>query len=138
MSSILAKNYACSLGRIHRPVRCEERNKWPRVNKDPEGLSCVRIYIPSVPHSSPPRMCVSASCLTYGTLPPREEAHTLSLWVCISDLLLSSINCFPVCSPIHCAVSNNKLRTCFYSFSLLEIFLLSNRGKSQGHFASSL
>ena len=37
-----------------------------------------------------------------------------------------------------CYVSNNKLCACLYSLCLLETFLLSNRGKSQGHFASSL
>ena len=31
-----------------------------------------------------------------------------------------------------CCVSNNKFCNCFYSFCLLETFLLSNRGKSQG------
>ena len=39
-----------------------------------------------------------------------------------------------------CCVSNNELYTCFFlnSFCLLETFLLSNGGKNQGHFASSL
>ena len=51
----------------------------------------------------------------------------------------SDLNCFPVCSPIHCTVSLKiYFVPIFYSFCLLETCLLSNREKNQGHFASSL
>lgn len=70
----------------------------------------------------------------------REDAHTLSLWVCVSTLLLIVINAlFPcVCSHTWCHISNNKLSTCFYSVCLLETALLSKRDKGWGHFASGL
>ena len=33
---------------------------------------------------------------------------------------------------------NNKLCTCFYNFYIFETFLHSNKGMSQGYFASSI
>ena len=64
----------------------------------------------------------------------REDTRTLSFWVCISALLLSWINKLFSCVLHHTVfcVSNNKFCNCFYSFCLLETFLLSNRGKIQG------
>ena len=44
---------------------------------------------------------------------------------------------FPVCPPIRCAVSRIINFVPAFSFCPLETFLLSNRGKSQGHWASS-
>ena len=59
--------------------------------------------------------------------------------VCISALLLSWMNRLFSCVLSHtlCFVSNHKCWTCFYSFCLLETVLLTNRGKSPGHFCFS-
>ena len=48
-------------------------DNWPKVNKDPEGLS----------YGSDSNHLVTELLLI------REDAHTLSLWVCISALLLT-------------------------------------------------
>ena len=53
----------------------------------------------------------------------REDAHTLSLWVCVPTLLLIVINAlFPcVCSHTWCRVFTNKLSTCFTVFASLKL-----------------
>ena len=51
----------------------KEEDNWPKANKDPEGLS----YISDLNH------------LFTALILIREDARTLSLWVCISALLLS-------------------------------------------------
>ena len=50
----------------------------------------------------------------------RRDTHTLSLWVCISALLLSQLNkpFLYVLPYLFCYVSNNKLCTCIDSFCL--------------------
>ena len=119
----------------------KKQDNWPIVNKDQKDCFVQVIYITSVSHSSSlrtptllsRRVSLPNSWLTVPLL-IREDAHTLSFWVCISALLLSWINRLFSCVLYHilCCVSNNKFCNCFYSFCLLETFLLSNRGKSQG------
>ena len=49
-------------------------DNWPKVNKDPEELS----YVSDLNHLFPARLLI------------RKDGHTLSLWVCISALLLTN------------------------------------------------
>ena len=93
----------------------KKQDNWPKVNKDLEGLSHISDLNTS-------RLC-SSSLRT-------------PLQVCISALLLNWMNKLfsRVLSHTLCYVSNHKCRTCFYSFCLLETVLLTNRGKSLGHF----
>ena len=66
--------------------------------------------------------------------------HSALLCRCVSlpSFWAGWTNCFPVCSShTLCYVSNHKCWTCFYSFCLLETVLLTNRGKSPGHFCFS-
>ena len=43
VGSVLAKSYAHRLGKARGQVKCEKRNdNWPKVHKDPEGLSYIR------------------------------------------------------------------------------------------------
>ena len=128
-----------------RQVWIKKQDNGPKGNKDPEGLSYISDLHPSVLWSSSlrtPTLLSRCVALPSVWLPKRllirEDVRTLSLWVCISVLLLSWINCFPVCSFIHCAVSLMINAVPAFSVCLLETFLLSNSGKSQGHFASSL
>ena len=41
VGSVLETICACILERVHGLVRCEERNNWLKVHKDPEGLPYV-------------------------------------------------------------------------------------------------
>ena len=79
--------------------------------------------IPSHPSKSSQSPRLSSLCYTAtyplftGLLLTREDAHTLSLWVCISSLLPSQLNGSCVLSYfLLCFVSNNKPCTCIYSF----------------------
>ena len=60
------------------------------------------------------------NCLFTALLLVRRDTHTLSLWVCISALLLSQLNkpFLYVLPYLFCYVSNNKLCTCIDSFCL--------------------
>ena len=72
-----------------------------------------------------------------GAPPHRQDAQTLSLWVCASALLPSEISCFSVCSPIRCAMSLiiNSVPI-FIAFIFLRNSFF-NRHKSHSSFASS-
>ena len=128
MGSILAKNCSCVLGRVLGPVRYEKQiqGNWPKVNKDGEGLPVQEIWITSLL-----RLYTSSS--------ERTPRPFLSACVFLCSFCLKKTNCF-LCALSHalCCVSNNKLGSYFLQIGLLEIFLLSNGGKSQGHFTSSL
>ena len=81
--------------------------------------------------------CVSDLNHLYGILLLiRADAHTLSLQVYTSALLLSQINKLLLCVLFQmlCCAHNNKLFFFFFSFCLLETFLLSNQDKSQDNF----
>lgn len=54
--------------------------------------------------------------------------------------LVSVLNKLLLCvlAQTFCPVPNSELCICFYRVCLFEIFLLSSRGKTQGHFASGL
>ena len=67
---------------------------------------------------------------------PREAAHSLSLWVCISALLLSYQFLF-VLSHLLCYISNDKLYTCIYSLYVCDKRIFSLRAKIQGKLASN-
>ena len=42
VGSILEKSRACILGRVQGPVKWgKKQDNWPKVNKDPDGLSCI-------------------------------------------------------------------------------------------------
>ena len=95
---------------------------WPKVNKDLEELSYINDLTASLLHSS--------------LLGGRPHPFSPGVYLCLPSALNKLFLC--VLSHLLCCVSNNKPRTCFYSFCLLETFLLSNGGKSQGKFASNL
>ena len=59
----------------------KKQDNWPKVNKDPEGLS----YISNLNHVFTVLLLI------------REDDRTLSFWVCISALLLSLINKLLLC-----------------------------------------
>ena len=53
----------------------------------------------------------------------RGDAHTLSLWVCVSALLLSQLNTlclYALPNLLWCYVSDNKLYTCMSRFCLCD------------------
>ena len=113
------------LGRVLGQVRCGKRNQiiGLKEDKDPEELT----YMSDISGSL---LCSSS----------RGVSHTLSLWVCISALLLSQLNkpfLYVLSHLLLCYVSNNKLCTCIYSFCLHEKCIF-NWGKIQEKIATSL
>ena len=161
VGSILAKSYARMLGKAQGQVKCEKRNdNWPKVHKDPEGLSYIRdlnhlfTTFPIQDTCCPLQVCISAllqsfifiyflyfgpavwharQFLDQGSNPgPGSEMLTPNhQGTWINTLFLCVLSLFL------CCVSKDKLATCFYSFCLLETFLHSHRGKSQENFACS-
>ena len=92
-------------------------NIWPKANKDWEEL----LYVSGLAH-------IFTTLLLTG-----EDAHTLSLQVCVSALFcLKQFLCVLSHS---CYVSNNKLCTCFY---LLEKCIFFSGVKSRRNLVSSL
>ena len=113
----------------------KKQDNWPKVNKDPGGLSyagdlchlhnmllltqdtctplsvflCLVSDVLWSSSSTTPAL-LSGCVFMPGFWPTallliRENAYTLPLWVCISALLLSWKNCFLVYAPKSCAVS---------------------------------
>ena len=76
-------------------VWIKKRENWPKVNKDLEELS----YIVDFKH-------FTTACVM------REEAHTLSLWVCISACVCAH---FPptLCNPMSCSPPGSSERGIF-------------------------
>ena len=72
-------------------------DNWSNVNKDPEGLSYIsglhhlftELFFTQDAHT-PLQVCLClAPDLLCSFFLIREDVHTLSLWLCISALLLS-------------------------------------------------
>ena len=71
-------------------------------------------------------------CLFTALLLTRWEAHTLSLQLCISVLLLSHLNKLFLFVLSHlCYVFNNKLCTCIYSFCLCDTCIFHRGQRSR-------
>ena len=126
-------------GESPRTSQMQERNKiiGRNINKDPEGV-CYTSDLHHLLSSSFRKSVLLVGCVFLPSfwftvlLFIREDTHTLSLWevyFCLASVLKSLFLC--VVSHLLCCVSNNQLCTCFYSFCLLETFLLSNGGKTR-------
>ena len=139
---ILEKSCTCILGRVHSPVTCEKRNTI-KVNKVLDGLSYIsdfNLFLTALlliqNAHTPFWECISAWLLPH-CAPPHQRRCLYPLSLSVYFCLASALNFLCMLSHMGC-VSINKLCTCFYHFCLLETFLLSNRGKSQGLFFQPL
>ena len=120
VGSVLAKSCTRLLQRVLGSVRSEKMkqdiNNWPKVHKDPEGLSDLNHLFPELltqnAHSSP------------------------GVYFCLASVLNKLF--LGVLSHLLCCGSNNKLVPVFTVFASLKYFHFQAGKNSQGCFASSL